>query len=408
MAQDLHEVGVRVEELLAELRAAPDPALFERAEQLVSLLVEFYGAGLERLLALVAREPSGDLLVRRLAQDDLLSGLFALHGLHPVPVEDRVGDALKGLRRELGATRVTLQGIDEAGVARCELAVGGCGSAPLDVARKAVERAVLDAAPGVFAVDFGATAAGPAPAPVEPGPVPVQIGRTRTRPDTGPRPESRVRIPVEVERRFFAKPDTRPAGEICELCNEAIPAEHPHVVNLESRALQCSCRPCYMLFTERGAGGGRYASVPERYLHDRDFSLTDAQWDEFQIPVRMAFFFVNSVLGKTVAFYPSPAGATESMLPDDTWGEIMAANPLFATIEPDVEALLVYRRDRAYECFLVPIDACYELVGHVRKNWKGFDGGEEAWAAIDGFFDGLRSRSRTAVPSGEAAARSTA
>ena len=57
MAHDLHEVGVLVEELLAEMRAAPDPALVERAEQLVSLLVEFYGAGLERILALVAREP---------------------------------------------------------------------------------------------------------------------------------------------------------------------------------------------------------------------------------------------------------------------------------------------------------------------------------------------------------------
>ncbi len=398
MAQDLHEVGVRVEQLLAEMRAAPDPALFERAEQLVSLLVEFYGAGLERILALVAREPSGDLIVRRLAQDDLLSGLLVLHGLHPVPVEDRVGEALEGLRRELGATRATLREIDETGVAHCELVVGGCGSAPLDMARKAVEQAVLDAAPEVVAVDFGAPPAGPGAAPMAAGPVPVQIGRTRSRPDTGTRSEAPTRIPVEIERRF-AKPASHAPGERCELCNEAIPAEHPHVVNLESRALQCTCRPCYMLFTERGAGGGRYASVPDRYLHDRDFTLTDAQWDQFQIPVRMAFFFVNSVLERTVAFYPSPAGATESLLPAETWGDIMAANPLFATIEPDVEALLVYRRDAAYECFLVPIDACYELVGHVRKNWKGFDGGEEAWTAIDGFFDGLRTRSQSAVGS---------
>jgi hypothetical protein len=230
-----------------------------------------------------------------------------------------------------------------------------------------------------------------APAPA--GPVPVQIGRTRTK------PAGATRIPVEIERKVFSKRADHAPGERCELCNEAIPAEHPHVVNLESRALQCACRPCYMLFTERGAGGGRYASVPERYLYDRDFTLTDAQWDQFQIPVRMAFFFVNSVLGKTVAFYPSPAGATESLLPDDTWGEIMAANPLFATIEPDVEALLVNRRDAAYECYLVPIDACYELVGHVRKNWKGFDGGEEAWTAIDGFFEALRARAGSAVGS---------
>jgi hypothetical protein len=182
------------------------------------------------------------------------------------------------------------------------------------------------------------------------------------------------------------------------MCHEAIAEEHPHVVNLESRALMCACRPCYMLFTERGAGAGKFASVPDRYLFDADFTISDAQWDEFQIPVKMAFFFVNSVLNQTVIFYPSPAGATESLLPADTWESVMAANPLFASLEPDVEALLVYRRQSAYECFLAPIDACYELVGHVRMNWKGFDGGQEAWEAIDGFFDRLRVRSRSASP----------
>ena len=90
MAQDLHEVGVRVEELLAELRSEADPTVHRRAEALVSLLVEFYGAGLERALDLVGREPSGDLINRRLAQDDLLGSLFSLHGIHPVPVDDRV------------------------------------------------------------------------------------------------------------------------------------------------------------------------------------------------------------------------------------------------------------------------------------------------------------------------------
>jgi hypothetical protein len=110
----------------------------------------------------------------------------------------------------------------------------------------------------------------------------------------------------------------------------------------------------------------------------------------------MAFFFVNSQMGKTVTFYPSPAGATESLLPLDTWDAVMLANPLLSSLEPDVEALIVYRRqdENRYECFLVPIDACYELVGHVRLHWKGFDGGQEAWEAIDGFFDGLRAKAR--------------
>jgi hypothetical protein len=100
-----------------------------------------------------------------------------------------------------------------------------------------------------------------------------------------------------------------------------------------------------------------------------------------------------------VAFYPSPAGATESLLPLETWERVLAANPAMADVAPDVEALLVDRRpDGGFACHLVPIDACYELVGLVRLHWKGFDGGREAREAMEDFFAGLRGRSRT-VPS---------
>ena len=105
------------------------------------------------------------------------------------------------------------------------------------------------------------------------------------------------------------------------------------------------------------------------------------QWDALQIPVSVAFFFVNSTLDRVSAFYPSPAGATESLLPLDTWDELTAAHAELATLEPDVEAFLVRvstgRRTEG-ECYLVPIDACYELVGQLRTLWRGFDGGQEA------------------------------
>jgi hypothetical protein len=70
-------------------------------------------------------------------------------------------------------------------------------------------------------------------------------------------------------------------------------------------------------------------------------------------------------------------------------------------MEPDVEALIVRRRGRGDaaagefdEAFLVPIDACYELVGELRRLWKGFDGGTEARDAIDGFFERLAAKAR--------------
>jgi hypothetical protein len=43
---------------------------------------------------------------------------------------------------------------------------------------------------------------------------------------------------------------------------------------------------------------------------------------------------------------------------------------------------------------VVPIDACYELVGKLRLLWKGFDGGQEAREAIDSFFDRVATRAR--------------
>ena len=143
-----------------------------------------------------------------------------------------------------------------------------------------------------------------------------------------------------------------------------------------------------------GRSGGRYRAVPERYLYAPEFRMSVADWEELQIPVRMAFFFDNSVLGHSVAFYPSPGGATESELPLGTWDRVLTANPRLADARPDVEALLVDRTTDGFSCYLVPIAACYELVGLVRLTWKGFAGGQEAWEAIDGFFATLRRRAQ--------------
>jgi hypothetical protein len=178
------------------------------------------------------------------------------------------------------------------------------------------------------------------------------------------------------------------------MCAEPLGGGHSHVVNLDSRQIMCTCRACWLLFTHQGAAGGRYRAVPDRYLHDPAFQLGDGAWEALQIPVRVAFFFHNSDMGRMAAFYPSPAGATESLLPLEAWADVVAANPVMAGLVPDVEALLVRHTGDGFQCYLVPIDACYELVGLVRMHWKGFDGGQEAWAAIDGFFDAVHERSR--------------
>ncbi len=202
-------------------------------------------------------------------------------------------------------------------------------------------------------------------------------------------------------RRTAATAAPVPApGEICDMCNEPVSDEHGHIVDLESRRLMCACRGCYLLFTGGGAGGGHFRAVPTRCLAFDELSFTPAQWDALQIPVCVAFFFVNSNLQRVCAFYPGPAGATESLLSLETWAEIVTANPALEDIEPDVEAFLIRtdpRRSAAPECYLVPIDWCYELVGELRRTWRGFDGGQEAHASLDAFFSRVRDR---ATPSG--------
>ena len=201
----------------------------------------------------------------------------------------------------------------------------------------------------------------------------------------------------------------RADAERCEMCREVLNDRHGHLVEVEKRSLTCACRACYLLFTHSGAGGGRYRAVPERVYYDPDRPLTDADWNELQIPVAMAFFFYNSALGHVVAGYPSPGGATECELDLSAWDRLAAGYPLLAALAPDVEAIFVSRQagqggisppsppgppSGRYEVFLIPIDECYSLVGELRLRWQGFDGGAEAHAALAAFLDSLRRRAQ--------------
>lgn len=199
----------------------------------------------------------------------------------------------------------------------------------------------------------------------------------------------------ESLRQFARKPERQ--VEKCEMCSAELRSEHSHLIELTQRRLHCACDACAMLFS--GQAGTKYRRVPRDARFLSNFKMTDAEWDGLLIPINLAFFLQNSMDSRVSALYPSPAGATESLLPLEAWSSILEANPVLSELEPDVEALLVNRVGQSRgsapaEYYIVPIDACYKLVGLIRIHWRGLSGGTEVWKQIGNFFTDLRARAR--------------
>lgn len=207
----------------------------------------------------------------------------------------------------------------------------------------------------------------------------------------------------EILRQFVRKRQRN--VERCELCSAELSSEHSHLIELAERKMVCACEACALLFS--GRAGSNYKRVPRDARRLADFQMTDAEWDGLLIPINLAFFFQNSLTRRVTALYPSPAGATESLLELETWQQIVQSNAVLASMEPDVEALLVNRVGSARvgsarqagsreigsaEYYIVPIDACYRLVGLIRMHWHGLSGGSEVWEKVGEFFAQLRSR----------------
>jgi Fe-S cluster biogenesis protein NfuA/nitrite reductase/ring-hydroxylating ferredoxin subunit len=135
----MDERVARVEQLLENVD--------ERGEELVQALLEMYGEGLRRILAQV--DPA------ELVQDELVSQLLLLHDLHPVPVEDRVREALDSVRPylESHAGDVELVAV-EGGLVRLRLSgsCDGCPSSTMTL-KLAIEDAIQRMAPEVERVE---------------------------------------------------------------------------------------------------------------------------------------------------------------------------------------------------------------------------------------------------------------
>ena len=144
--QDAEATGERVEALLAELRSQAGPQAAATAEELVSCLVELYGAGLARITEIVGEDESGPKLMDKLVADPLVESLLLVHDLHPLDTSARVRRAVEEVLPQLGshAGNVEYLGLDEAGVLRLRLEQSGCSA---DTVRDLIEKAVAGAAP---------------------------------------------------------------------------------------------------------------------------------------------------------------------------------------------------------------------------------------------------------------------
>ena len=207
--------------------------------------------------------------------------------------------------------------------------------------------------------------------------------------------------PFMTLRQFVRE---KPAAERCELCSTELAPDHQHLVEPSSRQLICACDACAILFSNHR--NSKYKKVPKHIQFLSDFRMTDAQWESLMIPINMAFFYQSTSVGRVIALYPSPAGATESLRTLESWEELVQNNPILKEIEPDVEALLVNRVNNAREYYRVPIDECYRLVGLIRTNWRGLSGGSEVWGEIGQFFVRLKEKSvgannGSSLPGGE-------
>ncbi|MFI0717296.1 hypothetical protein ACH4SK_43460 [Streptomyces inhibens] len=156
--------GRRVEDVLDRLAERDDREVSAAAEELVRVLMDFYGAGLARIMQLLEHGTGDGGPQTALLRDELVSSLLVLHDLHPENTTARIGRALDSVRSRHAAEVADFDA--DTGTLRLRSAgAGGCGCpSTTQAAQEAVEAAVGCFAPEVTSVRWEAAAGKPEPA----------------------------------------------------------------------------------------------------------------------------------------------------------------------------------------------------------------------------------------------------
>jgi Fe-S cluster biogenesis protein NfuA len=153
--QNLRAAGDRIEQLLDELRSTADDRSYQRAEELLRLVTDLYGAGLSRILDILGEGPPD--VMAALVQDELVASLLLVHELHPESLAQRVEGALAQVRPLLARHQGDVELVDidpDAAAVRIRL-LGSCDGCPSSsvTLQLAVEKAILEAAPEIVIID---------------------------------------------------------------------------------------------------------------------------------------------------------------------------------------------------------------------------------------------------------------
>ena len=155
-SQAPEELVERVQDLLGSLDEIADPVAQARVQELVGAVLELYGAGLERILGVIADAGEGAIHIRKALLDDgIVASLLLIHGLYPVPLEERIAEAVESVRPFLASHGGGVEILSvEDGVARLRLQ-GSCNGCPASAStlEHALKEAIDEAAPDLLALE---------------------------------------------------------------------------------------------------------------------------------------------------------------------------------------------------------------------------------------------------------------
>jgi Fe-S cluster biogenesis protein NfuA len=147
----------QVEYLLKRFDECPDAHVRDDAAKLVQALMDIHGAGLGRIVDLLANDgkPGAEALAK-LAADETVSGLLVLYGLHPVSFSERIRVAIEKLQPMLNSHDAAVELVSaKPELVHMRLVANGqgCHSGGAQL-QQLIEAAILGAAPDLMTLQI--------------------------------------------------------------------------------------------------------------------------------------------------------------------------------------------------------------------------------------------------------------